>query len=89
VTTPPVLYTYATDDWVDEIRQLSAAVRTSDGSAAGIRTIVAAHAQITHIYASERSPTLKPSQLMTAPWLEVVYQAGDVTLFRVKRPLDD
>lgn len=89
VTTPPVLYTYAPDDWVADASQLSAAVRTSDGTEAGIRAIVIAHPGITHIYASERSPTLKPSQLALADWLDVVYQSGDVTLFRVKRPLND
>ncbi len=89
VTTPPVLYTYAPDAWVAETSQLSAAVRTSTGTEAEIRAIVTTHPRITHIYASERSPTLKPSQLAAADWLEVVYQGGDVTLFRVKRPFND
>jgi|GEM_PF-2121970 len=89
VTTPPVLYTYAPDDWVAATQQLSAQVRTSTGAEAEVRTMVATHPRITHIYASERSPTLKPSKLVSATWLEVVYQSGDVTLFRVKRPLND
>jgi hypothetical protein len=36
VTTPPVLYTYGTDEWVRHISQQTGRIRDADGSSAGI-----------------------------------------------------
>ena len=83
VTTPPVLYTYAPPAAVAEIAATTADLRTADGSLGYVERFVAAHREVTYIYASERGTAAKPSVLDTSGQFELRFRSGDVAIYAV------
>jgi hypothetical protein len=85
VTTPPVLYTYGADDWVQQISQQTGQIRDADGSWPALQTFLQNHPDITTIYATNRGTAAKSDTLRDNPELVELYRVGDVTIFAVPR----
>jgi hypothetical protein len=85
VTTPPVLYTYGADDWVQQISQQTGQIRDADGSWPALQTFLQNHPDITTIYATNRGTAAKSDTLRDTPELVELYRVGDVTIFAVPR----
>jgi hypothetical protein len=85
VTTPPVLYTYGADDWVQQISQQTGQIRDADGNWPALQTFLQNHPDITTIYATNRGTAAKSDTLRDNPELVELYRVGDVTIFAVPR----
>jgi len=85
VTTPPVLYTYGSDDWVHHISQQTGQIRDADGTWPALQTFLQNHPDITTIYATNRGTAAKSDTLRDNPALVELYRVGDVTIFAVPR----
>jgi hypothetical protein len=85
VTTPPVLYTYGADAWVQQISQQTGQIRDADGSWPALQTFLQNHPDITTIYATNRGTAAKSDVLRDNPALVELYRVGDVTIFAVPR----
>ena len=85
VTTPPVLYTYGADDWVQQISQQTGQIRDADGSWPVLQTFLQKHPEITTIYATNRGTAAKSDMLRGNAELLELYRVGDVTIFAVPR----
>jgi hypothetical protein len=79
---PPMLYSFAAKDYVDEVDGLAASVSSLTGCTGEFWSIVRAQG-VTYIYIKEGVGSLQPGALATCGGLEEVFRTGKVRIYRV------
>jgi len=85
-STPPVLFTYGSPDYVQEVRERTTFIREFDRSQPGQEEQLYElidREQISHIYLTEHSGPLKPELFADIDRFEKVYEQADVIVYRV------
>lgn len=79
---PAVLYTMGEKEYVDQVKSLAERTSRLQGCTPEFWEIIRT-AGITHIYLSKGKGSLQPNNLENCPNLELIYQAGGISVYRV------
>lgn len=79
---PAALYTMGEKEYVDQVKSLAERTSRLQGCTPEFWEIIRT-AGITHIYLSKGKGSLQPNNLENCPNLELIYQAGGISVYRV------